>query len=65
MAKKTTWPRRNPETSRWPGMTTPLSTDAAPGDSNPGISSTVPDNPSAPNPVGWPHIGGGKGRGKK
>lgn len=61
------WPEKNPETSNFPAMTTPLSTDAPGPDARPGINRTVPDNPDPSNPVGYTGMERNtkKGRGRK
>jgi len=63
-ARKGGWPEKNPETSAFGGLTTPLSTTAASGDPRPGFNSTVPDNASPNNPVGYSGLERGK-KGKK
>jgi hypothetical protein len=64
MAKKGGWPEKNPETSRFSGMTTPLSTTAAAADPRPGINDIVPDGASPSNPVGYTGMSSGK-KGRK
>jgi len=61
MARKGGWPEKNPETSAYPMLTTPLSTTAPAGDPQPGINNAVPNDPSPSNPVGYSNVtSGGK-----
>jgi hypothetical protein len=52
MAKKSSWPEKNPETSAYGTETTPLSTTAPGGDPRPGVNDIVPASDPA-NPVGY------------
>jgi hypothetical protein len=60
MAKKGGWPEKNPETSAFSALTTPLSTTAAAADPQPGYNATVPENAEPGNPVGYSGLERGK-----
>jgi hypothetical protein len=64
-SRKGGWPEKNPETSSFPALTTPLSTTAAPAEPGPGVYDIVPDNASPGNPVGYSGMEGGKKKGRK
>lgn len=59
MAKKGGWPEKNPETSAYDKLTTPLSTTAAAADPRPGTNDIVPDGTPG-NPVGYSGMEGGR-----
>lgn len=65
-ARKGGWPEKNPESGRWPMLTTPMSTDGGAGEPGPSGHVTVPDNADPGNPVGY-SMGGSskKGKGRK